>query len=98
MIQKTSDVDNDLIGLSPLLTLPEAGRYLRKGVTFIRREVQAGELAASRIGRTPYIHRDELDRYIADHSETGDQARRPGMGRKPAGSKAAGPRAGRKSA
>ena len=84
MIQKLQEVDEDLMGLSPLFTYPEAGRYLRKGTTFVRRQVQAGELTASRIGRTPYIHREELDRYIADHSEIGDAARRPGRGRKPA--------------
>ncbi|MCI4675136.1 hypothetical protein [Candidatus Mycolicibacterium alkanivorans] len=44
----------------------------------------------SRIGRTPYIHRDELDRFIADRIEIGDEARRPGMGRKPAAAKATG--------
>ena len=75
------------MGLSPLFTYPEAGRYIRKGSTFIRRAVYAGELAVSRIGRTPYVHRDELDRYIADRIETGDAARRPGRGRKPAARK-----------
>ena len=95
MIQKLQDADEDLVGLSPLLTYPEAGRYLRKGTTFVRRQVHAGELTASRIGRTPYIHREELDRYIADHSEIGDAARRPSLGRKPTakrGSKSAGAR------
>jgi excisionase family DNA binding protein len=84
MIQKLQDADEDLVGLSPLLTYPEAGRYIRKGATFVRRAVYAGELAVSRIGKTPYIHRDELDRFIAERSEVGDAARRPGRGRKPA--------------
>ena len=82
-MQKNLPIDPDLADISPLLTYPEAGRYLRKGPTFIRRAVYAGELAASRIGRTPYIHRAELDRFIAARSEIGDAARRPGRGRKP---------------
>ena len=84
MLQKTAFDDDDLAGISPLLTYTEAGRYLRKSATFIRQAVYAGELSVSRIGRTPYVHRDELDRYIGARIEVGDQARRPGLGRKPA--------------
>lgn len=65
--------------LSPLLSYAEAGRYLRKSARFVRELVYSGELEIRRIGRTPYVHRDDLDRYIARVTETGDTARRPGM-------------------
>ena len=88
MMQKSGLEDDDLGGISPLLTYSEAGRYLRKSAGFIRGEVYAGELSVSRIGRTPYIAREELDRYIAKRIEVGDAARRPGLGRRPAAAKA----------
>lgn len=83
MIQKSSDADEDLTGLSPLFNYAESGRYLRKSVTFVREAVYSGELAICRIGKTPYITREELDRYIAERIEIGDAARRPRLGRKP---------------
>lgn len=82
MIQKNQDVDEDLEGLSPLLTYGESALYLRKGITFVREAVYDGELTICRIGKTPYITREELDRYIAERVETGSAARRPGRGRK----------------
>ena len=89
MMQKSElDVD-DLTDISPLLTYPEAGCYLRKSAGFIRGEVYAGKLSVSRIGRTPYIARKELDQYIAERTEVGDAARRPGLGRRPAAANAA---------
>lgn len=72
-----TDVDG-LTGISPLLTYSEAASYLRKSAGFIRGEVYAGKLSVSRIGRTPYVAREELDRYIAERIEVGDTARRPG--------------------
>ena len=83
MLKAALDDDPDLAGISPLLTYTEAGRYLRKSAAFVRQAVYAGELSVSRIGRTPYVHRDELDRYIGERIEIGDKARRPGLGRKP---------------
>lgn len=65
--------------LSPLLSYTEAGRYLRKSARFVRELVYSEELSIRRIGRTPYVHQSDLDRYIADRVETGDTARRPGM-------------------
>lgn len=65
--------------LSPLLTYVESGRYLRKSARFVRELVYSGELAIRRIGRTPYVHRADLDRYIASTAESGDTARRPEM-------------------
>lgn len=88
MMQKL-DLDTDgLTGISPLLTYSEAGWYLRKSAGFIRGEVYAGKLSVSRIGRTPYVAREELDRYIAERTEAGDAARRPGLGRRPTAAKA----------
>lgn len=66
-------------GLSPLLTYEEAGRYLRKSARFVRDLVYSGELEIRRIGRTPYVHRADLDAYISRMTETGDTARRPAM-------------------
>lgn len=66
-------------GLSPLLTYAEAGRYLRKSARFVRELVYSGELEIKRIGRTPYVHRSDLDNYISRMTETGDTARRPSM-------------------
>jgi excisionase family DNA binding protein len=97
MIRKTSEADDELAGLSPLYNYDESARYLRKGVTFVREAVYNGELAICRIGKTPYITRDELDRYIAERIEVGDAARRPGRGRKPAAKRGSG-RAGKASA
>ena len=74
-----SHVD-ELEPLSPLLTYAEAGRYLRKGARYVRNEVYAGRLAIKRLGRTPYVHRAELDRYLAELAdETGAAAQRPEM-------------------
>lgn len=69
--------------ISPLYNFVESGAYLRKTARFIRNEVHAGRLTIKRIGRTPLIHRDELDRWLENDapSETGDAARRPGTGR-----------------
>lgn len=64
---------------SPLLTYAEAGRYLRKGARFVRELVYAGELPIKRIGRTPYVHTDDLDAYIERTTETGEAAQRPEM-------------------
>lgn len=66
-------------GLSPLLTYAESGRYLRKSARFVRDLVYAGDLEIKRIGRTPYVHRSDLDNYISRMTETGDTARRPAM-------------------
>lgn len=72
-----------LAGVGPegtnLLTLAESGAVLRRGTTFVRGEVRAGRLTTVRIGRTPYIERAELARYIAAHRETGERSARPGM-------------------
>ena len=87
MMQKSELDADDLAGISPLLTYSEAGWYLRKSAGFIRGEVYAGKLSVSRIGRTPYVAREELDRYIAERTEVGDLARRPGLGRLPAAAK-----------
>lgn len=77
MIKSTED---ELTALSPLLTYAEAGRYLRKGARYVRNEVYEGRLAIKRLGRTPYIHRDELDRYLAAYpDESGKSAQRPEM-------------------
>lgn len=65
--------------LSPLLTYAESGRYLRKSARFVRDLVYAGDLEIRRIGRTPYVHRADLDRYIASTTEIGESARRPKM-------------------
>ncbi|MBV0917257.1 helix-turn-helix domain-containing protein [Mycobacteroides chelonae] len=65
--------------LSPLLTYAESGRYLRKSARFVRDLVYAGDLEIRRIGRTPYVHRADLDNYIASVTEVGEAARRPGM-------------------
>ncbi|MBN7467085.1 helix-turn-helix domain-containing protein [Mycobacteroides abscessus subsp. massiliense] len=65
--------------LSPLLTYVESGRYLRKSARFVRELVYSGELSIKRIGRTPYVHRADLDRYIASTTEIGESARRPEM-------------------
>ncbi|WJR35250.1 helix-turn-helix domain-containing protein [Mycobacteroides immunogenum] len=71
---------NDIVGVdSPLLTYAEAGRYLRKSARFVRDLVYAGELSIRRIGRTPYVHRADLDTYIGRTAESGDAARRPEM-------------------
>ncbi|MBN7314161.1 helix-turn-helix domain-containing protein [Mycobacteroides abscessus] len=67
------------VALSPLLTYGEAGRYLRKSGRFVRELVYSGELSIRRIGRTPYVHRSDLDRYVAEQAETGESARRPEM-------------------
>ncbi|SLH96697.1 Uncharacterised protein [Mycobacteroides abscessus subsp. abscessus] len=67
------------VALSPLLTYVESGRYLRKSARFVRDLVYAGDLEIKRIGRTPYVHRADLDAYIASTAEVGDAARRPGM-------------------
>ncbi|MGV0624538.1 hypothetical protein [Mycolicibacter minnesotensis] len=69
--------------ISPLYDYVESGKYVRKSATFIRSEVHAGRLTIKRVGRTPLIHRDELDRWLAEDapSETGDAARRPNTGR-----------------
>ncbi|MCB1258458.1 MAG: helix-turn-helix domain-containing protein [Microthrixaceae bacterium] len=64
---------------SPLLTYTEAGAYLRKSGRFVRELVYAGELSIRRIGRTPYVHRADLDNYIARVTESGEDARRPEM-------------------
>lgn len=64
---------------SPLLTYAEAGKYLRKSARFVRDLVYAGELSIRRIGRTPYVHTADIDRYIAGQVESGDTARRPEM-------------------
>ncbi len=88
MIRKSDHDADDLTGISPLLTYSEAGCYLRKSAGFIRGEVYAGKLSASRIGRTPYVAREELDRYIAERREVGDAARRPRLRRRPAAVKA----------
>lgn len=77
-----------LTGISPLLTYSEAASYLRKSAGFIRGEVYAGNLSVSRIGRTPYVAREELDRYIAERTEVGDAARRPKLGGRSAVAKA----------
>lgn len=66
-------------GLSPLLTYAESGRYLRKSARFVRELVYDGELSIRRIGRTPYVHRADLDNYIGGRVETGESARRPEM-------------------
>lgn len=77
MIETTTD---ELAALSPLLTYAEAGVYLRKGARYVRNEVYAGRLAIKRLGRTPYIHREELDRYLATQpDESGAAAQRPEM-------------------
>ena len=88
MMKKSGLEGDDLGGISPLLTYSEAGWYLRKSAGFIRGEVYAGKLSVSRIGRTPDVAREELDRYIAERAEVGDAARRPGLGRRPAAAKA----------
>ncbi len=66
---------------SPLLSYDEAGGYLRKSRSFIREAVYAGELPIRRIGRTPYVTREDLDRFIEANREVGEAARRPGRGR-----------------
>lgn len=76
MIETSPDT---VAGDSPLLTYAEAGKYLRKSARFVRGLVYAGALPIRRIGRSPYVHRADLDRYIAGHVETGDDARRPEM-------------------
>ncbi|MDO3055614.1 Uncharacterised protein [Mycobacteroides abscessus subsp. massiliense] len=77
MIENVSD---KLGIISPLLTYDEAGSVLRKSGRFVRNEVYAGRLSIKRIGRTPYVHRDELDRYIAAvDDESGADAQRPEM-------------------
>lgn len=88
MTQKYEPDADGLTGISPLLTYSEAASYLRKSAGFIRGEVYAGKLSVRRIGRTPYVARDELDRYIAERTEVGDAARRPRLGRRPAATKA----------
>lgn len=75
MLETVTDAAVD----SPLLTYAEAGRYLRKSVTFVRQLVYAGELSIRRIGRTPYVHTADLDTYISGKVEVGDAARRPEM-------------------
>lgn len=80
MTQKLSErVGPELEGLSPLLDLMEAGLYLRKSKSFVRQEVYAGKLPIRRIGRTPYIHRADLDAYLDAQMETGEAAQRPEM-------------------
>lgn len=64
---------------SPLLTYTEAGAYLRKSGRFVRELVYGGELSIRRIGRTPYVHRADLDAYLGRVSETGAAAQRPEM-------------------
>lgn len=76
MTQKT---EAEIEVLSPLFNYPEAGDYLRKSAGFVRAEVYAGRLTITRIGRTPYITKAELDRYITEQVETGEAAQRPGM-------------------
>ena len=88
MTRKYEPDADGLTGVSPLLTYSEAASYLRKSAGFIRVEVHAGNLSVSRIGRTPYVARDELDRYIAERTEVGDAARRPKLGRRSAVAKA----------
>ncbi|MCP2628125.1 helix-turn-helix domain-containing protein [Mycolicibacterium smegmatis] len=73
-----TDHDTAMVA-SPLLTYEEAGSYLRKSARFVRGLVYAGELPIKRIGRTPYVHQDDLDAYISGTTETGDEARRPEM-------------------
>lgn len=67
------------VALSPLLTYTESGRYLRKSARFVRELVYSGELSIKRIGRTPYVHRADLDAYITNSTESGESARRPEM-------------------
>lgn len=88
MIWKSEPEVDGLTDSSPLLTYSEAASYLRKSAGFIRGEVYAGKLSVSRIGRTPYVAREELDRYIAERTEVGDAARRPKLGRRSAVAKA----------
>lgn len=76
MIEESSDV---AAVDSPLLTYAEAGKYLRKSGRFVREKVYAGELSIRRIGRTPYVHVADLDRYIAGQVESGEAAQRPEM-------------------
>jgi hypothetical protein len=80
MMRKNTSIDDDLADISPLLNYDESGLYLRKSATWVREEVYAGRLVITRIGKTPYITKDELDRYIAERVESGDTARRPGTG------------------
>lgn len=67
------------VALSPLLTYVESGRYLRKSARFVRELVYSGDLSIKRIGRTPYVHRADLDAYITSVTEVGESARRPEM-------------------
>lgn len=76
MIKNSTDIAGEV---SPLLTYDEAGERLRKSGRFVRELVYAGELSIRRIGRTPYVHRADLDDYIERTTEIGEAAQRPEM-------------------
>ncbi len=48
-----------------LLTYPEAAWILRCSVSHVYREIAAGKLATRRSGRKAFIHREDLDAYLA---------------------------------
>jgi excisionase family DNA binding protein len=49
-----------------LLTYPEAALMLRCSVSHVYREVAAGRLAYRKSGRKAFIHREDLERYVAE--------------------------------
>ncbi|SIN97774.1 DNA binding domain-containing protein, excisionase family [Singulisphaera sp. GP187] len=48
-----------------LLTLPETAHELRCSSATVYREIHAGKLAARRIRRKLFVHRDDLNAYLS---------------------------------
>ncbi len=50
-----------------VMLFPEAARFLRRSVPWLRRRVSRGEITHSRFGRTILFERTELLRWIEAH-------------------------------
>jgi len=57
--------------LERALTVREVGRYLGKGLPWVRAEITSGRLAGFRVGDELRVTKDSLDAYIDAHRATG---------------------------
>jgi excisionase family DNA binding protein len=60
---------------SPLLRIdPDVTELTRLGRSTIYREVSSGRLRAVRVGRAVRVRRDDLEKWLAQHSHGGESA------------------------
>lgn len=60
-------LDTAPVRLDPVLTIPEAARYLKVGETTVKNLLRAGTLTPVRIESSVRLERVELDRFIERH-------------------------------